>query len=74
MNHCNCGAPFGDYFLHSEPGHAFYPIGESGVKAIKAHRINCHDPLEFDCGFGGWSSLCPVENGTAGERITVPSA
>ncbi len=73
MNHCTCGAPFGDYFLHSEPGHAFYPTEDSEAEAIKVHRIDCHDAQEIDCWFAGWSSLCPVENGTTGETIAVPS-
>jgi hypothetical protein len=34
--------------------------------------IECHDAQEIDCWFAGWSSLCPVENGTAAERIAVP--
>ena len=25
MNHCRCGAPLGDFFLHSEPGASFCP-------------------------------------------------
>ena len=72
MNHCTCGAPFGDYFLHSEPGHAFFPTGDSEAKAIKVHRIDCHDAQEIDCGFAGWSSHCLVENGTPDEEISVP--
>ncbi len=72
MNHCTCGAPFGDYFLHSEPGHAFYPTEDSEAEAIKVHWIECAEAQEIDCQFAGWSSLRPVENGTVGERIAVP--
>lgn len=73
MNHCTCGAPFGDYFLHCEPGHAFFPTQDSEAKAIKVHLIECNDALEIDCGFAGWSSHCLVENGTRSDSIAVPS-
>jgi len=73
MNHCTCGAPFGDHFLHNEPGHAFYPTDTTEAASIKIQEIDYSDELEIDCGFAGWSSLCPFEFGVmeAG-KITVP--
>ncbi|GAA5483917.1 hypothetical protein [Haloferula sargassicola] len=72
MNHCTCGAPFGDHFLHNEPGHAFYPLDPTDAASIKVHEIDCTESQEIDCWFAGWSSVCPVENGTPAERIAVP--
>ena len=34
MNHCRCGARFGDFFLHSEPGAPFFPTSEGGFGEI----------------------------------------
>ena len=65
MNFCHCGASFGDFFLHEEPGHAFFPSGEDEAAAsVQVQEIDCTDPLKIDCWFSGWSSLCLVESGT----------
>lgn len=69
---CSCGAPLGDHFLHNEPGHAFYPTEPTETASIRI-QVDYSDELEIDCGFAGWSSLCPFEFGVmeAG-KITVP--
>ncbi len=74
MNHCICGAPFGDFFLHNEPGHAFYPTDIKEAAAIKIQKIDWADDVEADCWFAGWSSLSPFEHGTfVEEKIEIPT-
>src|SRR5260370_26338973 len=34
MNTCSCGAHFGDFYLHSEPGGAFFPDTEEDASRI----------------------------------------
>lgn len=34
MNHCSCGAKLGDFFLHEEPGGAFFPTSSSAARKI----------------------------------------
>lgn len=40
MNHCSCGAKLGDFYLHNEPGGAFFPTCESTAREIELKRIN----------------------------------
>lgn len=73
MNHCTCGAPFGDFFLHSEPGHAFFPIDEREAAMIHIQEIAWDTDMECDCDFAGWSSLSPFDHGTKVEEpIRIP--
>lgn len=73
MNHCTCGAAFGDHFLHSEPGHAFFPTDEGEAALIHIQEIDWDEDLECDCWFAGWSSLSPFEHGTRVEEpIRIP--
>ena len=69
MNHCECGAPFGDHYLHSEPGHAFFPLDPREAERIQVQEIEWDVDMEADCWFAGWKSLCPFEHGT---RIEGP--
>jgi hypothetical protein len=40
MNHCtHCGAKQGDFFMHSEPGGAFYPLDKKAAEAIQLKKI-----------------------------------
>lgn len=73
MNHCACGANFGDFFLHNEPGHAFYPTDEREAARIRIHEIDWPGDLECDCWFAGWSSLSPFEHGMKEEVIEIPT-
>lgn len=69
MNHCACGAPFGDHFLHNEPGYAFFPLDEREAAQIRIQEIDWDVDMESDCGFAGWSSLSPFEHGTHDEEL-----
>ncbi len=40
MNHCDCGAKQGDYYLHSEPGGAFCPMSPREAEKITLYQIN----------------------------------
>lgn len=73
MNHCSCGASFGDFFLHNEPRHAFYPLDERDASLIRIHEIDWPDDLECKCWFAGWPSLSPFEYGAKEEPIEIPT-
>lgn len=48
-NTCECGALFGDHYLHSEPGGAFFPESEEDATKITLSPIPVNPPLKFDC-------------------------
>lgn len=40
MNHCtSCGAQLGDFYMHSEPGGAFFPITPAAARVIRLRRL-----------------------------------
>lgn len=39
INHCPCGAPLGDFHLHSEPDGAFFPMDEGRARAMTLLRL-----------------------------------
>ena len=40
MNHCaSCGAQLGDFYLHSEPGGAFFPTTPRAARAVRLRRL-----------------------------------
>lgn len=50
MNHCEkCSAKIGDFYLHSKPGHAFFPITDEEIRKIKLSRIDIS--LKADAGW-----------------------
>lgn len=55
MNTCPCGAHFGDYFLYSKPGGAFFPTAEDEAAQIE---LPLQGSFEIDCspgmGLGGF--------------------
>jgi hypothetical protein len=40
VNHCKCGAKLGDFYMHGEPGGAFYPTSEYESQGITMHVIS----------------------------------
>lgn len=40
MNHCSCGAKLGDFYLHNEPGGAFFPTSETVARDIELKQIH----------------------------------
>lgn len=45
MNHCSCGAQLGDFYMHSEPGGAFFPTTPEAARAIRLHRLKVQGSL-----------------------------
>lgn len=50
MNHCICGAQLGDFYMHSEPGGAFFPTTPRAARAIRLHRLKVQGPLAITGG------------------------
>lgn len=49
MNHCeHCGAKLGDFFMHSEPGGAFFPT--SPQQASKMTLVKINERFDANCG------------------------
>jgi len=52
MNHCQfCGAKLGDFYLHLEPGGAFFPTGREQATKVRLRRFNIR--LEAIANYGG---------------------
>jgi hypothetical protein len=52
MNTCACGAHFGDFYLFSEPGGAFFPVDESEASRITIEELPLAGTFELDCSYG----------------------
>ena len=52
MNHCSCGAPLGDFFLHSEPGGAFFPTSPEEAEQITLRELPISGSFKVKAGFG----------------------
>ena len=52
MNTCDCGAHFGDFYLFSEPGGAFFPIDENEASRITIEELPLTGTFELDCSYG----------------------
>jgi len=50
-NTCQCGALFGDHYLVSEPGGAFFPEDRTDAARIEMSRVPCSPPLLFQCDY-----------------------
>lgn len=49
MNTCSCGAHFGDFCLHSEPGGAFFPDNEEQASRITVEELPFTGRFMFRC-------------------------
>lgn len=52
MNHCACGAPLSDFFLHSEPGGAFFPTSPEEVEGIILRELPVAGPFKVEASYG----------------------
>jgi hypothetical protein len=52
MNTCDCGAHFGDFYLFSEPGGAFFPTDETEASRITIEELPLTGTFELDCSYG----------------------
>jgi len=50
-NTCQCGALFGDHYLVSEPGGAFFPEDPAEAARIEMNHVPCSPPLLFQCDY-----------------------
>ena len=51
MNTCPCGAHFGDFYLFSEPGGAFFPDTIVQAKAITIEELPFDGTFDFLCSY-----------------------
>lgn len=52
MNHCqHCGAKLGDFFMHGEPGGAFFPTSPEQAKKMILFRVNERFDANCDVGY-----------------------
>jgi len=51
MNICDCGAHFGDFYLFSEPGGAFFPTEEEEAGHITIEQLPFTGTFEFECSY-----------------------
>jgi hypothetical protein len=68
MNTCDCGAHFGDFYLHSEPGHAFFPMSEEEAYEITIQEIPFTGKFEFLCSYGLGTGSFIFENARKAEK------
>ncbi|HSG40293.1 MAG TPA: DUF5710 domain-containing protein [Thermoanaerobaculia bacterium] len=52
MNHCSCGAPLGDFFLHSEPGAAFFPTSPEEAEQIVLRELPIVGSFKVKASYG----------------------
>ena len=52
MNHCSCGAPLGDFFLHSEPGGAFFPTSPGEAERIILRELPISGSFKVKASYG----------------------
>jgi hypothetical protein len=52
MNTCVCGAHFGDFYLFSEPGGAFFPNDEAEAALIRIEELPLTGTFELECSYG----------------------
>jgi len=52
MNTCKCGAHFGDFYLFSEPGGAFFPTEDDEAAEIEVIELPFHGSYPIACSPG----------------------
>lgn len=52
INTCRCGAHFGDFYLFSEPGGAFFPMDEKEASQITIEELPLTGSFQLDCSYG----------------------
>jgi len=48
----NCSVITGDFYLHSEPGGAFFPMSDIETKKIQVRKIELPETMEIEAGYG----------------------
>lgn len=57
-NLCECGANFGDFYLFSEPGGAFFPETLDAALLVELTQVPVKDVIEVGC---SWSEGTPAD-------------
>ncbi|MBS0340659.1 MAG: hypothetical protein JSS56_09030 [Proteobacteria bacterium] len=52
-NNCDCGTFIGDFYLHAEPGGAFFPTSETEAGTIIVEYLPSQEPVEIH---GTWGA------------------
>jgi len=52
MNTCPCGAHFGDFYLFSEPGGAFFPLSPEDAACVTIEKLPFSGTFDFVCTYG----------------------
>ncbi len=47
-NICECGANFGDHYLHSDPGGAFFPLDAEAASRMSIRKLPLDGTFELD--------------------------
>jgi hypothetical protein len=55
MNHCSCGAKLGDFYMHHEPGGAFFPTDDREAALITMRTIVSDGSYEIDASYSACS-------------------
>lgn len=63
-NMCECGANFGDYYLFSQPGGAFFPLSFEDVPKIEFCRLFYKEPLNIEASWSSGQGKHIYDNGT----------
>ncbi len=62
---CECGANFGDWFLHSEPGEGgFFPTTEEEAHLIIVNELDLSEAVHVDADAIGSISALILKHGT----------
>jgi hypothetical protein len=68
-NACSCGANFGDFYLFSEPGGAFFPETPQEASLVEVSQVPLTGPFEIECSFSEGTAIdLMFENGI---KITI---
>lgn len=70
-NTCECGANFGDFYLHSEPGGAFFPATDEEASAIQLELMPFSGSLPFDCSYSVGVGQHILEHAQLGENASA---
>ncbi len=53
VNHCECGAKLGDFYMHNEPDGAFFPLPEEQAQTILMYQLDIEDEsIEIKASYG----------------------
>ena len=63
-NTCSCGTNFGDFYLFSEPGGAFFPETAQEASLVEVSQVPLAGPFEIECSLSEGTAIDMMfENG-----------